>query len=411
MKHDLGPTSETERIEVLDALRGFALFGIFLANIRDFSGLDWTESSVRIEFAETLWFRLTDFLNLMLISGKFYTIFSFLFGLGFALQLSRMKSRGANGVAIYRRRLLLLLAIGIVHISFVWWGDILVLYAVLGLFLPLVYNWSDQKLLSGATFLLLLPIPGYILMALGGLPTDLGFYQLSYSVGDVLYDVLVGGQPPTDLQWVQKEDWRAFFAWTMSGPPYRLGHILESWRIPKVFGIMMLGLWAGRHIISGRLIKERMLLKRVAIIGFAIGIPANMIYASLGGLGQTTFMTGLQATALYSFGVVPLGLAYAATLTLYWRSASGALCLLNAPGRMALSNYLMQSLIGIAIFYGIGWGLIGRSTPSIIYSVAIGIFVLQLFVSHVWLRYFRQGPMEWLWRISTYRGYINSSRA
>ena len=131
------PTTVNERIGVLDALRGLALFGILLANITDWSAWGWLEFEEKVAIASPTVVRVTDFLNLMLINGKFYTIFSFLFGLGFALQLSRLELRGADGKAIYRRRLALLLMFGVLHMTFVWQGDILTLYAALGFLLPL----------------------------------------------------------------------------------------------------------------------------------------------------------------------------------------------------------------------------------------------------------------------------------
>jgi uncharacterized protein len=411
MTKDLASTPKAERIEILDAIRGFALFGILVANIRDHSGWDWydLDHQAKVALAGEMVVRATDFLNLMLVNGKFYTIFSFLFGMGFSLQLSRLERNRFNGIRIFRRRLLLLLAIGLVHMSTLYGGDILTLYAVLGLVLPLVYKWSDRKLISTSAVLILLPIVGYTIIAVMGVQPDFGLEDVGYRLGGHLFMAFNGYQNPSDLQWVRLEDWNGYWAFVLSNPPFRLGTYLENWRIPKVLGVMMIGLWAGRRLIDGRLLEDRSFLKRVAIVGFAVGLPMNVAYAWLGGLSQEQFIAGLQATTVYALGVVPLGLAYAATFALVWPYAPKLLSILQAPGRMALTNYLMQSLICKAIFFGVGLGFIGYSPPAAFYSLAIAIFAFQILFSNIWLKNFRQGPMEWLWRRWTYSGRNHQS--
>lgn len=400
IKPTAAPAVTSERIEVLDGLRGFALFGILLVNIIDWSG--WGSASLpesqKVALAGPQWAFWFDFLRTMLIEGKFYTIFSFLFGLGFALQLARLERRGANGTAIYRRRLLVLLAIGITHLLFVWDGDILTLYAALGLTLPFFRRWPDARLLWTAVALLLLPIIGYSLVAALDISPTLGLNDL----GDRIF-IALGGELSEDIgiAWRQREDLVSYLAYALSGWPFRLGGFVESWRIPKVLAMMLIGLWAGRRLIAGRLLADRALLKRVALAGFLVGIPANIGYAAIGGLSQDSFTAGLKATVLYAIGVVPLGLAYAATFALLWRSGS-ILGVFVAPGRMALTNYLTHSVLGVVIFYGIGFGLIAAVPPWTIYGIALGIFISQVILSRLWLAHFQQGPMEWLWRLGTY---------
>jgi uncharacterized protein len=370
-----------ERIAILDALRGLAIFGILSANIVDWSG--W--SSLTDEQAFVLAGKRTaetyDFLQAMLVEGKFYTIFSFLFGLGFALQLSRLEKRGANGLAIYRRRLTILLAI----------------YAALGFLLPFMRHWSDRRLLIGAVILILLPIPGGILIHMLGITPGFGLFQF----GDRLF-LALGGDPQNERMFRAREDWASYFQFALSGPPFRIGSFFASWRIPKVLAIMMIGLWAGRRLIAGTLIEDRSLLKRVAILGFLVGVPANFAFAANGGLEQEEFTKGLAAFILYAVGVVPLGLAYAASFALAWPKAKAVLDIFAAPGRMALTNYLMHSLLGIIIFYGVGFGLFGKLRPLEICGVMLAIFIGQIILSKLWLSVFVQGPMEALWRRLTY---------
>jgi len=393
-----GASSAGDRIDLLDALRGFALLGILLVNIRAWSGwfmLSDIERNALAGGADGTWWY--NFLIVALFEGKFYTIFSFLFGLGFALQLSRLQKRGLEGVAIFRRRLLILLGFGLLHMSLLWEGDILALYALLGLLLPLFWNWSDRKLLTAALLLILLPIPGFALLHALGIKPDLGLM----AVGDRLF-IALGGDLAQDKTWLLREDWRSFFAWNLSGPPFRFGGFFESWRIPKVLAIMLIGLWAGRRLVAGQLIADRKLLTRVMLAGLAIGIPVNVVYGLVGGLGQEEFGRGFAATVLYAIGVVPLGLAYAAGFALLWRSGGAVLAQFAPPGRMALTNYLAHSLVGIVIFYGVGLGFYRSIGPWAFSGIALLIFALQVILSRLWLQRFAQGPLEAIWRRLTY---------
>lgn len=393
-----GPVGERERIDLLDALRGLALFGILVVNIRAWAGWFSLESAGRDVLTggpQATWW--ANYFFAAVLEGKFYTIFSFLFGLGFALQLSRLEKRGLEGAAIYRRRLLILLAIGALHMSLLWDGDILALYALLGLLLPFFRGWSDRWLLTAAALLILLPIPGVWLVHSLAVKPDLGLSD----VGNSLF-VSLGGDVAQEKGWPLREDWRSYFAWTLSGPPFRIGGFFETWRIPKVLAIMLVGLCAGRRLVSGALLEDRQLLRRVAIAGFAIGVPANFAYGFTGGLEQDEFGPVMTATVLYAIGVVPLGLAYAASFALLWQRARSRLGMFAAPGRMALTNYLSQSLLGIVIFYGIGFGLYQSLGPWQFTGVAVAIFAVQVGLSQLWLRHFAQGPMERLWRRLTY---------
>jgi uncharacterized protein len=169
---------------------------------------------------------------------------------------------------------------------------------------------------------------------------------------------------------------------------------LESWRIPKVLGIMLVGMAVGRRLASGDLLEDRRLLRRVLVIGMAVGLPASLAYAVIPNQGQADWPSLV--------GTVPLALAYAAGFVLLWQTANPVLRHLAPVGRMALTNYLTHSIIGTLLFYGIGFGLVGRLQPPAIYAVAILIFTAQLLFSRWWLSRHQQGPAEAFWRICTY---------
>jgi len=397
MNHSLnaGPVSNAERHHVLDALRGFALFGIFLANIRFFSGWEFLGEEQRDALAPG-GYQLIEFLHLVLIDGKFYTLFAFLFGLGFALQLQRLQGRGAAATRIYLRRTTILLAFGLIHLFAFWLGDILTPYALLGFVLLAIRKWSDRSLLIASGIALIVPVIGYAIFWTFGIDNSLGLYNIAFSI------VPPGAENPmVDLRLT---DWGDRLQSSLGLGVLRLGYLFDTWRWPKLFAIMLLGLWAGRRLINGELFGNTRLLWGVLLVGLASGAVAGPILASLGGIGfnRPYSLTGFFAVVAYTFAVIPLGLAYAAAFALAWRGASRVLRILAAPGRMALTNYLAQTLVGLTVFYGVGFGQAGDWSIQALLAFAFAVYVAQGTLSHFWLRHFNYGPAEWLWRSLTY---------
>jgi len=391
-------TDRKERIETLDALRGLALFGILLANILYWSGWTFMTPGQLLAFAgaDTVMWQYR--FHHLLIDGKFYTIFSLLFGAGFALQIGRLSARGADGMRIYRRRVLVLLGIGLTHALLIWDGDILTLYALLGMLLPFFYGWSERRLLVAAGLLIfVVPFAGiWLFDRLGWAPYQ---YLFDFS-DDVVRGMGVDPAPDKVLAWFQRDDWRGWAAWQGTGWIYGWALKLETWRIPKVLGIMLIGLVAGRRLVAGELVENRRLLWRVFWAGLAIGVPGSLSYALIPGNGQDSWPSLI--------GTVPMALAYAAGFALLWPRAHRVLRHLAPVGRMALTNYLTHSLIGLVFFYGIGFGLAGRFQPLQFYAIAVMIFAGQMVFSRWWLDRHEQGPMEALWRRATYAGMARS---
>ena len=392
---DLAPTSSTDRHQVLDALRGFALFGIFLANIRVFSGWEYLSPERRVELSGSA-FEWFDFMHLAVIDGKFYTLFAFLFGLGFALQLQRLEGRGVAASRIYLRRTSILLGFGLIHLFVFWVGDILTPYALLGFVLLAVRRWSDRTVLVVASLSLTVPILGYALFWALAVPPSLGLYELAFAM------MPPGAQDPiVDLRLT---DWSERLQSSIALGVLRFGHLFDTWRWPKLFAIMLLGLWAGRRLVRGELLEDTRLLVGVLLVGGLSGAIAGPILASLDGIGfdRPHSMDGLHAVIAYTFAVIPLGLAYAAGFVLLWRKASRLLQVLAAPGRMALTNYLGQTVIGLTVFYGTGLNQAGLWSIQALLAFACVVYAFQVVFSHLWLRSFQYGPMEWLWRALTY---------
>ncbi|HEX8525916.1 DUF418 domain-containing protein [Allosphingosinicella sp.] len=387
-------TKRAERIELLDALRGFALFGILLANILTWSGwLAMTEEQ-RVAFAGAEAVTWQYRFHHLLVDGKFYTIFSLLFGTGFALQIARLSARGIEGLRVYRRRVLVLLGIGLIHSWLIWDGDILTIYALLGLVLPFFYRWRERSLLVAAAILIfLVPIAGVWLFARLGWEPHQHLFALSNSIAESLG---ADTAPDKALEWLRRDDIAGWASWQLSGTPFNWALRVESWRIPKVLGIMLVGVVVGRRLASGGLLENRRLFRQVLMAGLAIGLPASAAYALIPGLGQADWPSLI--------GTVPLALAYAAAFVLLWPRARPVLRHFVPVGRMALTNYLAHSMIGLIFFYGIGFGLAGAFRPLAFYAVALLIFSAQVPFSRWWLSRHEQGPMEALWRRATYGG-------
>lgn len=385
-------TGRAERIEVLDALRGFALLGILLANILYWSGWVIMTEDQRISFAGAEAVAWQYRFHHLLIDGKFYTIFSLLFGVGFALQIGRLSARGVQGLRVCRRRVLVLLAIGLVHSWLIWDGDILTLYALLGLALPFFYGWRERSLLIASGLLIfVVPFAGIWLFSRLGWAPHRHLYALSFSIAESLG---ADTAPEKALDWFRRDDLSGWASWALSGTPYSWAARLETWRIPKVLGIMLLGLAIGRRLAAGGLLEDRVLLRRVAAAGAAIGLPASLAYALLPAQGQADWPSLI--------GTVPLALAYAAGFVLAWQWARPVLRHLAPVGRMALTNYLTHSMIGLIFFYGIGFGLAGTLRPLSFYGAALLLFAGQILFSRWWLARHEQGPAEAFWRFATY---------
>ncbi|MDE8651106.1 DUF418 domain-containing protein [Novosphingobium sp. H3SJ31-1] len=387
-----GPAPGKDRIEALDALRGFALFGILLANLPYWAGLPFASPEELKALAGRIDLQaFSAFFNFVL-DGKFYTLFSLLFGLGFALQLDRLERRGADGLRIFRRRMAALLLIGCLHIFLIWDGDILTLYAALGFALPLFRRTSDRALLVWAlAFLFGVPVAGVALCAAAGIEPGAPLFALASAITAAQG---IDNAKIAPIAFVGHGGWHEFVVWQSTGWAYNYGERLDNWRIAKVLGTMLLGMLAGRYLLRGQLLENRRLLWIVLVGGLVIGVPANLAYAHLPPHSQASWSSLI--------GTAPQGLAYGAAFLLAWPHARAVLGLLSPVGRMALTNYLTQSVVGDLIFYGIGLGMMGRIEILFVYAIALVLYAGQILLSRWWLARRRQGPMEALWRRMTY---------
>lgn len=396
------PVASSDRAIILDVLRGLALLGIFLNNIYAFSGYAFLSDAQKQPYSTDGLDRVVDYLQITLVEGKFYSLFSLLFGIGFSIFLIRGQQKGIPSLKVFYRRISILLLIGAVHLYGFWEGDILLLYALIGLFLPLFRKCSNKQLLTWAAILILSPVL-----------IDVVKLLLHWTPGQILLPIGVALDGDSGIT---EQNWRTFLfsdssgfhewrQWQKSAFVFRYQYILDSNRIMKVLGLFLLGFWAGRNQVYAKLNDYRPLLKKMAVYGFAIGLPfcIAMAYFERDEKFVPESWMGLADTITYALGVVPLSLAYAGSVALLWLRSNGSFLKWVAPaGRMALTNYLTQTLAGIFIFYGVGLGLGQQFGLTYCFLFVLLFFCLQVLFSRMWLNRFNYGPMEWIWRQLTY---------
>lgn len=389
-----GPTEIRERHLILDVLRGLALAGIALANFPEFGLWTFLSGEEQSMMPTAAVDRVTRFLQYLWIDGKFYTIFSILFGIGFSLILAR------HGRKLFVRRVLLLVGIGFLHLMFIWSGDILLLYAIGGLLLTLFVGCSDKTLLTIAAALILIPVGLDALTEFGGINFAAPFYEAWWKSAEAH-----GINEENFATWLRDaDDYGQMFAFLIQGAYERMWEFVSGHRLPKVLGLFLMGYLIGKHRLYARL--QELPLKRILTLSFLVGFPTSLCYAWSATHDHPWGLT--IHSLLYAVSVIPLACAYmTAICLLYLKNVNARIFRwIAAPGRMALTNYISQSLIGIALFYGIGLGL-GTSFGLIhIELTALTVFIVQIGGSSLWLRYYRFGPLEWLWRMLTYGRYF-----
>ncbi len=386
------PIPPSERIPLLDALRGFALCGILVINIKSFSGFSHLNSLGDAEASLGPGAATIEFLTKFLAEGKFYSIFSFLFGLGFSIQLAR--ADGTPGwLRRYARRLRVLFIMGLMHAFLLWSGDILWVYALLGFALLPFRSLRPNTILACAIALLLAPVPFYAVCYLvaPGFNTD-DLIPNALTLRSVV-DLYATGSYPVVL------------GVTFEDMLFRFKELFFSGRYFKVLGMFLLGVWAGRMRILHQPERHGKLLQRVLLAGLVLGLAGSLLYARFPSSFRLT-PEGIYRSLVYAFGVHPLAVAYVAAFVLFWQRAVGQRILsrFGPMGRMALTNYLMQTLLALTIYYGYGLGWYGRMPLwATMLAVVPSMLLAQLVASAWWLRHFRYGPAEWIWRQATYR--------
>ncbi|MFD3404737.1 DUF418 domain-containing protein [Kribbella sp. NPDC058693] len=310
------------------------------------------------------------------VDMKFYLLFSFLFGYSFQLQMEAAQRAGAAFRPRMLRRLGGLFVIGVLHGVFLITGDILSVYAIIGLVLLGMRRVKDRTALivAGAIYAYL-----FVTLSIASMFLD------TSAILDPTTAVAAAQQTTANLAGsfsdVIGEHVRAL-------PTYGLS--LLTVQGPTTLAAFLVGMVVGRRRLLKNLNGNEAVLRLIQLIGFTVGITGGVYYASLGGNGNTRAVLISVLTAPF------LSAAYAASLLRFMHTDRGEDIrrLLAPAGRMALSNYLGQSVATLLLFTGVGFGLVGQVSPLETVGFAVGIFVLQLILSHLWLRNFRYGPVE-----------------
>lgn len=392
------PVAETERLEAIDLLRGVAVLGILLVNMQWFA---MPNAAAVNPYALgqpsitdlRIWFAIELFAE-----SKFITVFSLLFGAGVILMTSRLESRGVSPGRLHYRRIGWLLVFGLVHAYVLWHGDILVLYAVCGM---LIYPLRRLSVRTLATL-------GVVAMAVGTLSSLAG--QLSWPSwsDEIRGEWLAYWQPSTSALaaetaafkggWLAQEPWRAAFA-----AEFHIQDMLffDLWHVG---GLMLIGMALLKaDVFTGRRTRQQYALQ--AALGLVGGLPVVAW-----GLYQFRAMNWRLPDSLFIiplwnyWGSVLVALGYIGLLLTIWKAGvfRGLTSRFASVGRTAFSCYILETVICTTIFYGHGLGLFGTVDRLQQLLLTIVIWIVLLVLAPMWLRRFRYGPLEWLWRSLTY---------
>jgi uncharacterized protein len=415
------PVHGGERIGALDVLRGVAVLGILLMNILAFAMP--FQASVDPSFGGgttgvNLWIWAA---NTTLFEGKMRAIFSMLFGAGMLVLTSRLEDRGLGEQAadVYYRRLLWLLAFGLVHAYFIWWGDILFFYSVIGLFLFPLRRLSSRALIVAGVVLLLIGAGRSLLGAveLRGIRAEAVAASAAAARGQTLTEAEKAAQNAWRERWNQAKntgesakETTAYRGGYLDALRARAGFLagaqaqwLYHYFIFDIGGMMLIGIGLLKSGVLSARVSTRA-YRLMAVAGFGFGVPLAALAVShdiSSGFDPATMAIG---GVMHAVARLPVALGYVAAVMLIWKAVAlrPLLSPLAAVGQMAFSCYVAESLICTTLFYGYGFGWFAHLERYELYLVVLAVWAALLIASPLWLSRFAFGPLEWVWRSLTY---------
>lgn len=385
----LQPVALDERVEAIDLMRGFALLGILLINMLAFhSPLYYIDPYTWFDApGDTATFSFLD----VFIQASFYPLFAMLFGYGLGIQFLRAEARKKAFAPMAAKRLAVLLVFGILHAFLIWYGDILITYAIMGFLLIGMIRLDSKWLFWLGVIIYAVPQTLLLIMMFAAVALDSSFYVGIQEVQNSI--AAYGGGTFAEIFRQRFDDWM------YGNNP--LNYIIL---IVTILPFTMIGAAAAKW----RLIERTKELKKIWI-GLAAG---GLLIGLLLKLTPYIFEPNIAMTYLQEiFGGPVLAVSYAAIIALLAQSAgiSKVLRPLAKAGRMSLTTYITQSLIATTIFYSYGLGLYGQVSLLTGTLMALGIFAVQLIFAEIWLTKFSQGPLEMIWRKMTYGLNIEKS--
>jgi uncharacterized protein len=377
------PVNPSERIDAIDVLRGIALFGVLAINVvNEFRVSIFEEFLPVANTTGTLDRAVQTFLT-MAVELKAMALFSLLFGIGLAIQFERLAPNPRRGMLL-ARRLAILLVIGVAHLFLIWNGDILTEYSLAG-FIALPFLWGPRWLLAaGASLFLALYLAMPLLPPIVPWPTTAWIRD---HVAEARHVYGTGG-------FLEILTFR--FGETASILP------LHVFILPRTIALFLFGMFVWRTDVIRRPATHRILLVAVAIIGIVVGAALTVASEEPALLGLP--LPGRIGFSLERLATLLLAIGYAAAIIGFVSTRPGMTMLAWAAplGRMAFTNYLAQSVIFGWIFYGYGLGLFGRVDVVTALAIGVCVYVAEVVISAQLLRYYRFGPIEWLWRSLMY---------
>ena len=393
------PVRPTERIVAIDILRGFALLGILIMNIQGFAMPAAAYANPTVYGDLTGANRWVWTLSHIFADQKFMTIFSLLFGAGIVLMSEKLDARGQRAWGLHYRRTFWLLVFGLGHAYLLWSGDILVAYALCGFWVYWLRRLRPRWQMALGIFVV--SIPALILLA-----TSL---TMQFTPPEMLQELRADWQPASETIAEEVASYRGGWLTQMDARVPRSAEFqtvgLLYWGLWRAGGLMLMGMALYRWgVLTGS--RSRGFYVSMVILGLAIGLPVvswgvvqnfannwTMEFSKFGPGAQPNYWGSLFVSAAY----IGLLMLFARTRALSWLQDA-----LAAVGRTALTNYLLQTFLATAIFYGHGLGLFGSVERVGQIGIVAAIWAVQLVVSPLWLRYYRFGPFEWLWRSLSY---------
>lgn len=421
LEASVAPLQKAERIQSLDIMRGIVLCGILLMNINGF-GLAHAYSDPTVSGGADSWNLVTWVTTNLFFEGTMRALFSLLFGVGMFFLLDRLEQKGAGIEAanIYFRRMLWLLVFGLIHgYLLLWTGEILFGYAIMGLLVFSFRNMPPKKLIASAV----------LLFSIGAFWSYCDYKKdLKYianvaqakeytSDGKTLTrDLLEAAQKWERREWEQSAEGIQFYNENMRkgytdvvaflAPINRFYDKFYTYRYDlwDVLSMMLLGIaFFKLKILTAE--KSYQFYIAMMLIGYGIGLTVNYfeiynIYSN-----DFSYLSFSKTNITYDLGRVPVAIGHIGAIMILCKLPilNGLKFRIAAIGNMALSNYIMHSIICLFVFTGVGFGLFGKLQRYELIYVVFSIWIFQLIVSPIWLRYFHFGPMEWLWRTLSYQ--------
>ena len=387
-----GTDVQNGRIVFIDVLRGYALLGILFCHYIHWHVSPYLNSRLTTNY--TGFSKLTVSFNAFFLTNKFYILFSFIFGISFHLQSVRFKKYSDNIDVLFFRRAALLFLIGAIHFA-CWFSDILAVYGILTL--PLIFlRRSNSKILLVLGTLLVMNLPGMLL----------AIYHAIHSIKSALPVQAPGANPLIDRLYdtVTKGNLADNLRFNLSFIKTQVQYQISNGNYSKTLGFMLYGLCVARSgiLTETHLLKTRYRNLTIFAIPVLIGLQLLIYMFNIYDHDTYVVIIILKNILVYFNSVISITTNVLLAAVLFYTDAISRFVKYLAPlGKLALTNYLMQTLFGLMLFYHVGFGLFTITTPGENVFIAAAMGVLQIWFSVTWLKYFKYGPVEWFLRKGT----------